>query len=130
MRSDTLTLKKAQPVERGGEGGFGLVNNTFTHAPRFFHSLFLHFKSLVYETDISQILFAINSRDVLRGWGWTLASGIVDLALGTFLLMYPVITMVRLLFFVKHIAKRVLQTAGVRAGNIFAGQYLAAMGKS
>ena len=31
---------------------------------------------------VSQLLFAITNRNSLAGWGWTLASGIIDLAAG------------------------------------------------
>ncbi len=36
----------------------------------------------------------------MKGWGWILASGILDLALGTYLLIYPLVTMVTLPYFV------------------------------
>jgi uncharacterized membrane protein HdeD (DUF308 family) len=51
-------------------------------------------------TGISQILFALSVSDFMKGWGWTLASGIFDLALGTYLLIYPAVTMATLPFFV------------------------------
>jgi uncharacterized membrane protein HdeD (DUF308 family) len=44
-------------------------------------------------TGISQIFFAISVKQVLRGWGWTLVSGILDLVIGTYLMMYPMVTM-------------------------------------
>ena len=51
-------------------------------------------------TGISQILFSISVNNFMRGWGWTLVSGILDLAIGTYLLIYPAVTMVTLPFFV------------------------------
>ena len=48
----------------------------------------------------SQIFFSTGNRDVLKGWGWILVSGIIDLALGTYLLTYPLVTMATLPFFV------------------------------
>jgi uncharacterized membrane protein HdeD (DUF308 family) len=63
-------------------------------------SLTILFSLIMVGTGFSQIVFAISERNYLRGWGWTLASGILDFTLGTFLLMYPAITMVTLPFFV------------------------------
>jgi uncharacterized membrane protein HdeD (DUF308 family) len=51
-------------------------------------------------TGISQILFSISVNNFMRGWGWTLVSGILDLAIGTYLLIYPAVTMATLPFFV------------------------------
>ena len=51
-------------------------------------------------TGISQIVFAISVHKFMKGWGWTLASGIIDFAIGTFLLIYPSVTMASLPFFV------------------------------
>jgi uncharacterized membrane protein HdeD (DUF308 family) len=47
----------------------------------------------------SQIFFAIGNRSVLKGWGWTLVSGIIDVAIGTYLLTYPLVTMATLPYF-------------------------------
>ena len=51
-------------------------------------------------TGFSQIVFAISERHSMKNWGWTLVSGILDFALGTFLMIYPFITMVTLPFIV------------------------------
>ena len=45
---------------------------------------------------LAQIFFAIANSDILPGWGWTLTSGIVDLAIGIYLMAYPAVTMVSL----------------------------------
>jgi uncharacterized membrane protein HdeD (DUF308 family) len=63
-------------------------------------SLSILFSLIMAGTGFSQIVFAISARDDLKGWGWTLASGIFDFALGTFLLIYPTVTMATLPFFV------------------------------
>jgi len=63
-------------------------------------SLSILFSLIMAGTGFSQIVFAISARKDLKGWGWTLASGIMDFALGTFLLVYPTITMATLPFFV------------------------------
>jgi len=51
-------------------------------------------------TGLNQIFFSASNSDILKGWGWILASGILDLALGTYLLIYPLVTMVTLPYFV------------------------------
>ena len=49
---------------------------------------------------ISQLLFAVTNRKTFPGWGWTLASGIIDLAAGLYLALFPIITLTTLPFFV------------------------------
>jgi uncharacterized membrane protein HdeD (DUF308 family) len=49
---------------------------------------------------VSQIIFSISTSSVVRGWGWGLVSGILDVAIGTYLLMYPAVTMLTLPYFV------------------------------
>lgn len=39
---------------------------------------------------IFEIIFAISNKSVLRGWGWTLASGIIDLIFGFILIAMPI----------------------------------------
>ena len=39
---------------------------------------------------ISQLLFAITNRKILPGWGWTLGSGMIDLAAGVYLALFPI----------------------------------------
>jgi len=48
----------------------------------------------------AQIAFALGNRDRLSGWGWTLTSGIVDLAIGLFLISFPGVSLATLPFFV------------------------------
>lgn len=49
---------------------------------------------------ISQLLFAITNRKILPGWGWTLASGIIDVAAGVYLALFPIIMLATLPFLV------------------------------
>ena len=44
----------------------------------------------------TQVFFAISNSKTLPNWGWTLVSGIIDLAVGFYLLSYPVVTMATL----------------------------------
>ena len=48
----------------------------------------------------SQLLFAISNRKILPGWGWTFASGVIDLAAGFYLALFPIIMLATLPFFV------------------------------
>jgi uncharacterized membrane protein HdeD (DUF308 family) len=45
-----------------------------------------------------EIAFAITVRRSLEGWGWTLASGILDVIIGGYLLAYPQVSMAVLPF--------------------------------
>ncbi len=58
------------------------------------------FSLIMAGTGLSQIIFAVSERHSMKNWGWTLVSGILDFALGTFLMIFPLITMVTLPFFV------------------------------
>ena len=49
---------------------------------------------------IFEIIFAISNKNTLKGWGWTLASGIIDILFGLILLAIPLSTIAALLFFV------------------------------
>ncbi|GGB02439.1 HdeD family acid-resistance protein [Puia dinghuensis] len=63
-------------------------------------SLSVLFSIAILGIGISQIVFAIGNKDILPGWGWTLASGIIDVAVGAYLFMFPVVTMATLPYFV------------------------------
>ncbi|MBS1656627.1 MAG: DUF308 domain-containing protein [Bacteroidetes bacterium] len=58
------------------------------------------FSLIMAGTGLSQIVFAVSERHSMKNWGWTLVSGILDFALGTFLMIFPFITMATLPFFV------------------------------
>lgn len=45
-------------------------------------------------------IFAIRNKDILDGWGWTLAMGLLTLAIGVVMLMKPEVSMVTLPFYV------------------------------
>jgi len=54
------------------------------------------FSVVILSVGISQIFFSIGNSDVLRGWGWTFASGIIDVIIGIYFLSYPLMTMASL----------------------------------
>ena|SRR5579872_2694860 len=58
------------------------------------------FSIVILGVGLSQIFFAVGNTRALKGWGWTLVAGIIDVAIGFFLLIYPLITMATLPFFV------------------------------
>src|SRR4030095_14867866 len=58
------------------------------------------FSVVIISSGFSQIFFASSNSKVLKGWGWILVSGILDVAIGTYLLVYPVLTMATLPYFV------------------------------
>jgi uncharacterized membrane protein HdeD (DUF308 family) len=49
---------------------------------------------------VVQIIFSLGSRPHYSGWGWTLVSGIIDLVIGFYLLLFPLVTMATLPFIV------------------------------
>ncbi len=51
-------------------------------------------------TGLFEIIFAVSNKDSLNGWGWTLASGIIDLLLGILLFSTPGITPMIMAYFV------------------------------
>lgn len=58
------------------------------------------FSIVMITSGLSQIFFSASNSGALRGWGWILVSGILDLAIGAYLSMYPVVTMATLPYFV------------------------------
>ena len=58
------------------------------------------FSLVMLGSGLAQIFFAVANSDILPGWGWTLATGILDLAVGIYLFVYPEVTMVSLPYFV------------------------------
>ena len=53
--------------------------------------LSLYFAAAILVNGIMQIIFSVNNRTVLSGWGWYLTGGIIDLIVGGYLLTYPVV---------------------------------------
>lgn len=51
--------------------------------------LAIAFAVFMFVTGIFEIIFSISNKNILPGWGWYLAVGILDLVLGVFLIMYP-----------------------------------------
>jgi Short repeat of unknown function (DUF308) len=58
------------------------------------------FTIVIITSGIAQVIFATSNKALLKGWGWVLVSGILDLAIGIYLAMYPLLTMATLPFFV------------------------------
>src|SRR5258707_8799409 len=58
------------------------------------------FTIVIITSGIAQVLFATSNKALLKGWGWTLVSGVLDIAIGIYLAMYPLLTMATLPFFV------------------------------
>ena len=58
------------------------------------------FTIVIITSGIAQVIFATSNKAFLKGWGWTLVSGILDIAIGIYLAMYPLLTMATLPFFV------------------------------
>jgi len=58
------------------------------------------FTIVMIASGIAQVIFATSNKALLKGWGWTLVSGILDIAIGIYLAMYPLLTMATLPFFV------------------------------
>jgi len=58
------------------------------------------FTIVIIISGIAQVLFATSNKALLKGWGWTLVSGILDISIGIYLAMYPLLTMATLPFFV------------------------------
>jgi len=58
------------------------------------------FTIVIISSGITQVIFATSNKALFPGWGWTLVSGILDIAIGVYLAMYPHLTMATLPFFV------------------------------
>jgi uncharacterized membrane protein HdeD (DUF308 family) len=54
------------------------------------------FSVVILGAGFSQIFFAVANSNIMKGWGWTLASGVLDVVIGGYLLVYPVVTMATL----------------------------------
>jgi len=65
----------------------------FTSPAEAYVSLSILFAVSILVIGILEASFAITARRSLDGWGWTLASGILDIVIGTYLLAYPLISM-------------------------------------
>jgi uncharacterized membrane protein HdeD (DUF308 family) len=56
------------------------------------------FSLVILGAGLTQIFFSIGNSDILKGWGWTFASGVIDVIIGIYLLSYPVLSMASLPF--------------------------------
>jgi len=61
-------------------------------------SLSILFGASILTVGFFETVFAISAHKSLEGWGWTLASGLLDIVIGSYLLAYPAITMTILPF--------------------------------
>ncbi|WGQ10629.1 DUF308 domain-containing protein [Pedobacter gandavensis] len=57
-------------------------------------SLSLFFAFGMIFSGLFELIFAIGNRKKLHGWAWTMAGGLIDVSLGSYLLNYPLLTMV------------------------------------
>jgi len=49
---------------------------------------------------IMEIVFAIVNKNRINGWGWTMANGIIDIALGALLVIIPISAPIIMIYFV------------------------------
>ncbi|MGB3345175.1 MAG: HdeD family acid-resistance protein [Aequorivita sp.] len=63
-------------------------------------SLSMLFSVFIFISGIFGIVFSISNRKEMEGWGWHLTGGILDLMIGSLLVLHPAITMTILPFFV------------------------------
>ena len=61
-------------------------------------SLSILFGASILTIGFFETAFAISARKSLEGWGWKLAGGLLDIAISSYLLMYPAVTMAILPF--------------------------------
>ena len=61
-------------------------------------SLSILFGASILTVGFLETVFAISAHKSLEGWGWTLASGLLDIVIGSYLLLYPAVTMAILPF--------------------------------
>ena len=63
-------------------------------------ALSMLFAATFLATGLLEIIYAVSNRKEVNSWGWSLASGIIDLLIGVLLISRPDITLVILPFFV------------------------------
>ncbi len=56
------------------------------------------FTVVILSIGFSQIMFSLTNRKSMRGWGWILVAGILDVAIGVYLVINPLVTMATLPF--------------------------------
>ncbi len=78
----------------------GLGIYTFMSPEASYLALALLFSLSFLVSGLFEIIFSIANKDVLDNWGWTLAFGVLTLAVGVLLLVNPAISMITLAFYV------------------------------
>ncbi|MCW3466601.1 HdeD family acid-resistance protein [Chitinophaga nivalis] len=69
--------------------GFVVFSNPFSS----YILLSVFFSVTLFVTGLFETIFAISNRKTSYGWGWALASGIIDLVVGFILIIHPAISM-------------------------------------
>ncbi|RFS26823.1 HdeD family acid-resistance protein [Chitinophaga silvatica] len=69
--------------------GFIVFSNPFSS----YVLLSIFFSVTFFVTGVFEIIFAVSNRTTHKGWGWSLAFGIIDVVLGFILMLYPAISM-------------------------------------
>ncbi len=64
-----------------------------------YEALVFVFSICMFISGILEIIFSASNREILPGWGWYLACGIIDLLLGIFFISSPLVTAVVIPFF-------------------------------
>lgn len=70
----------------------------FASPAKAYKTLTILFAVSILVTGVLETIFAVTARKWIDGWGWTLLSGIFELAIGTFLVAYPAFTITILPF--------------------------------
>ncbi len=73
---------------------------TFIDPEQAYVALSILFSITFLMSGILEIVFAISNRKSMKGWGWTLALGILTTVLGVLLITHPEVTMASLPFYV------------------------------
>ena len=63
-------------------------------------SLSVLFSTIIFITGLVEVSFSIINRNNIDGWGWHLMGGVVDIIIGTLLLMHPLLTMMIMPYYV------------------------------
>lgn len=63
-------------------------------------TLSIVFSLFILVSGIFEVAFALSSRNEIRGWGWYLAGGILDLIIGSLLISQPMMSMIVLPLYV------------------------------
>ncbi|MBV7530551.1 HdeD family acid-resistance protein [Chitinophaga sp. sic0106] len=69
--------------------GFVVFSNPFSS----YVLLSIFFAVTLFVSGFAEIIFAVSNREHMYGWGWSLASGIIDLVVGLLLMIYPAVSM-------------------------------------